>query len=173
MQFKIIFQVVVALSVSQCWVIFHRPQNPKVCGRSPSPCFRRPSLLCSTRWASTLAPRPAETQPNEAHQTWSNCRQSWETWGTSLIRWRVSTSMASLWLKLITVQILVFIAVVALSQWGVFTALMWQLSCVPARKLNCWWMSLMRRNGFVWLYRCDLKKKKQTLKKLLFHRHNF
>lgn len=45
---------------------------------------------------------------------------------------------------------------------GVFAALTWQLSCVPAKKLSCWWMSLMRRKGFAWLYRWGMKKQRES-----------
>lgn len=76
----------------------HRQQWLKVFPRSPSPlCYRRLSLPCWRRppRASTLTPRsPAEAQSNTVQPTWSSYRQSWETWGTSSIRWRVSTSMA-------------------------------------------------------------------------------
>lgn len=79
----------------------HRQQWLKVCPRSPSPhCYRKLSLPCCTRRpprASTLTPRsPAEVRSNTVHPIWNSYRQSWETWGTSLIRWRVSTSMALL-----------------------------------------------------------------------------
>lgn len=139
----------------------HRQQWLKVCPRSPSPlCYRRPSLPCCTRHpprASTLTPRsPAEVQSNTVHPTWNSYRQSWETWGTSSIRWRASTSMALLMLSpspATTVDVMVSIKGV------LFTALIQYLSRVAAKKSNCWWMSSMRRKGFAWLYRCVVRNK--------------
>lgn len=156
-QIQMSLQTVFALSAVSCWLILRRQLNPQVRRHNPSPlCFQRLSPPCSTRSSPrssspALSPAAAEIWPNEPHRTWSSCRQSWETWGTSLTRWRVNTSKAlsllRFWLHLLTND--------PIRSWsiGVFAALLWQFSCVPAKKLNCWWMSWMRRKGSAWLYR--------------------
>lgn len=97
-QSQMSLQTVVALSAGSCWLILRRQLNPQVWRHNPSPlCSQRLSPLCYTRSSPrssspTLSPAAAEIWQNEPRWTWSSCRQSWETWGTSLTRWRVNTS---------------------------------------------------------------------------------
>lgn len=150
------------LSVKYCWLILHRQQSPRACPRSPSPlCYQRPCPPCYTQrcpLASTPSASPAETWPNTLHQAWSNYRRSWETWGTSLIRWRVNTSTSSLKLSQTLCSYGVTLPSLHHSRcWEFPAALITQLSSVSAKKLNSWWTSSMRRKGFAWLYRCGMK----------------
>lgn len=85
--------------------VFQRQQKPKLVPRRRSPLScRRPCPLRCTRLRPQASPPThggAETRRSALHQTCNNCTRSWETWGASLSRWRVSTSTAALpWLHI-------------------------------------------------------------------------
>lgn len=100
-QIQMSLQTVVAVAAGSRWLILHRQLSPQVRRHNPSPlCFQRlspPYYNTSSHqtWTPTLSPAAAEIRLNEPRRTWSSCRQSWETWGTSSTRWRVNTSKAS------------------------------------------------------------------------------